>query len=163
MILNSRRKFLKTAFLSSVVLVISSGKLFGAVTPLKILLVVQEDLFPLSKTIESNSYAYLSMVLRHSRISDEDKQFLRNGVRWLNEEAVSKYKKIYTELSDEKRQDILKIISKERWGENWIDTVLTYIMESMLGDPIYGINKNGAGWKWLKHESGLPRPKKALL
>jgi hypothetical protein len=30
----------------------------------------------------------------------------------------------------------------------------------MLYDPIYGINKEQAGWSWLEHQPGLPRPNK---
>jgi len=163
MLLKSRRTFLKTTFLSSAVIVMSGGKLFGATSSLQTLSIVQNDLFPHAKLLGANASAYISVIFHHSLVSDSDKQYLRNGVQWLNEEAVKEYKKQYTQLRPQERQNILKIISKHRWGENWIETVMTYIVEAMLGDPIYGINKNEAGWKWLNHESGLPRPKEALL
>jgi hypothetical protein len=41
--------------------------------------------------------------------------------------------------------------------------MLKYIMESVLGDPIYDINTKQQGWAWLNHETGYPRPKKAFL
>lgn len=163
MYLSSRRDFLKTSFLSSAVIVMSGTNLFGGVTPLQTLSLVQEDLFPFAKTLKSNTLGYLSVVLKHSHITDEDKQFLRNGVQWLNEEAVTQYNKTYISLNQEQRQNVLKIISKIRWGESWIENVMTYMMEAILGDPIYGVNKNENGWKWLNHKSGQPRPKEALL
>lgn len=167
MILNSRRTFLKESSLITAVLVMSGSKLFGAVTPLETIALVQEDLFPDSAgvptTKEINSVSYLSLILHHSRVSDSDKKFIRNGVQWLNEDAVNIYNKTYTKLSYKQRQDVLKSISKHRWGENWIHTMLTYIFEAMLSDPIYGSNKNQAGWKWLNHIAGEPRPTKALL
>jgi len=36
-------------------------------------------------------------------------------------------------------------------------------MESVLGDPVYNINKDGSGWNWLEHKPGLPRPKEPIL
>ena len=161
--MQSRRTFLKTSFLSTLVMVISRNELFATVTPLQTLAVVQEDLFPRQMIKQSNAFSYVSVIFKHSRVSAEDKQFLRNGTKWLNEEAVNTYKKVYTKLSSKERQNILEIIAKESWGESWIKTVLGYIMEATLGDPIYGVNTNESGWKWLNHESGLPRPKEMYL
>lgn len=139
------------------------GKLFGAVSPSITLELVQEDLFPTSPNLDNSAFGYISLILNHSHVRDEDKQFIRNGIQWLNEEAVELYKKTYTNLSSTQRQNTLKSISEQRWGRSWIKDILTYIMEATLGDPIYSINKNESGWKWLNHESGLPRPKEALL
>ena len=161
--LNSRRTFLKTTFFTTAVLVMSGSELFGAVSPIQTMTLVQEDLFPHASELGINSFVYFKIILNHSRVSSDDKEFLRNGVQWLNEEAIKTDKKIYTKLSTKQRQKILYQISKEEWGESWISTILTYIMEATLGDPIYGANKNGAGWRWLNHASGLPRPKKAYL
>ena len=163
MFVESRRTFFKNCFLTTAVMVMSADEVFASVTPLQTLSLVQDDLFPKAKIIRSNASAYISVILNHTLVTDEDKQFLRDGVKWLNEEAVTLYKKIYTQLTPQQRQNTLQTISKQRWGKNWIDTVLKYIMEAMLGDPIYGINKDESGWQWLHHKGGLPRPKEALL
>ena len=163
MLINSRRNFFKTSFLITLIVIVSGKEVFGFSTPLETLAVVQTDLFPHAKTLKSNAFNYLHIVFNHSKISKSDKKYLRNGVKWLNEEAVLVYRVKYIKLNPKQRQDILKNISKQKWGESWIETVMTYMLEAMLGDPIYGINKNEAGWKWLNHSSGLPRPKEALL
>ena len=163
MFLESRRFFFKNTFLSTAVLIMPNGKLFGAVTPSNTIALVQEDLFPTSPKLYNNASRYISLILNHSHVSDEDKQFIRNGVQWLNEESVELYKKTYTNLTSTQRQNTLQTISEYRWGQSWIENMLTYIMEATLGDPLYGINKNKTGWKWLNHASGLPRPKEALL
>ncbi|MFT5660105.1 MAG: hypothetical protein ACI9TV_000745 [Sulfurimonas sp.] len=163
MILKSRRNFFKTTFLSGLVMVMSNNELFASVTPMQTLAIVQEDLFPKEMITSSNAYSYISLVFKHSRVTEEDKHFLRNGTKWLNEEAVLKYKKVYTKLLAKERQNVLEAIAQESWGESWIKTVLSYILEATLGDPIYGINKNKSGWKWLNHTSGLPRPKERYL
>jgi gluconate 2-dehydrogenase gamma chain len=163
MTIKSRRTFFQTTFLSTLVMITANNTLFASITPLQTLAVVQEDLFPKEMITKANAYAYVSLVFKHSRVSAEDKQFLRNGTKWLNEEAVVKYNKVYTKLSSKERQEILELISNTRWGESWIKTVLSYIMEAVLGDPLYGVNKDEFGWKWLHHSSGLPRPKEMYL
>lgn len=159
----SRRKFLKSSFLTVALLIFSKNKVYASVTPVETISMLQEDLFPLIKTLQSNSTMYILKILNHSRITNQNKQFIRNGVKWLNEEAVHSYKKTYTKLSAEERQTLLLIISQVKWGESFIYTMLSYIMESVLGDPIYDINKQQKGWAWLEYETGYPRPLKAFL
>lgn len=125
--------------------------------------IIQNDLFPKAKELNVNTSNYISIILNHSRISDEDKAFLKNGVKWLNEEAVVTQGKKYTQLSAEKRQETLRNIAEKRWGESWINDMMRYIFEAMLGDPIYGGNNKEAGWKWLAYEGGNPRPKELYL
>lgn len=163
MYLNLRRTFIKKSFLTTAVLVLSQGEVFAEVSPLQTLELVQEDLFPNTKETptlqEVNASAYLTFILHHSHVTDTQKRFIRNGVGWLNEEALKLYNTLYPKLSPQQRQNVLKTIAKHRWGEQWIETLLTYIFEATLGDPLYGINKDQVGWKWLKHKGGEPRPK----
>jgi len=165
--LNSRRRFIQAGFAGSVVLIAINSKLFGGVSVLETVFVLQEDLFPQSTGVPTkkqiNAKSYLSLILNHPRVTDSDKKFIKNGIRWLNEEAVDKYKKIYIRLTPSQRQDILNEISLTSWGEDFIADILKYIFEAMLGDPIYGINKDESGWKWLNHRPGLPRPKVTYL
>ena len=161
--IKSRRTFFKTTFLTSLIMITNKNSLFASITPLQTLAVVQEDLFPKEMITQANAYAYVNLIFKHSRVSAQDKQFLRNGAKWLNEEAVAKYNKVYTNLSSKERQNILEIISNTSWGETWIKTVLSYILEAVLGDPLYGINKGKFGWKWLNHTTGLPRPKEMYI
>lgn len=163
MVLKNRRSFLKKSFLGTTCMLGSLTKLNASVTPLQTLKVVQTDLFPKEKIDNANAYEYLSIIFKHSRVSDEEKEFLKNGTKWLNEEAVKQYKKVYTKLPSEQRQKVLQTIAKESWGRSWIKTVLSYILEAVLGDPIYGINKKESGWRWLDYQTGLPQPREALL
>lgn len=161
--IDSRRNFLKNSFIGASALIMSGCEFFDSATMLKTLSIVQNDLFPFANTLDSNAHAYLSVILNHSRISDAQKATIADGVKLLNIESIKEHKQLYINLSSEQREIVLKEISKERWGENWIEAILTYTMEAVLGDPIYGINKKEAGWKWLNHDSGLPRPKEAYL
>jgi len=143
--------------------VFSKGRLYASITPLETISLLQEDLFPLIKQLQSNSALYMVTMLNHSYISNNDKQFIRNGVKWLNEESINYYYKTFTKLSFDERYVLLQTVSKEKWGEKFIFMMLSLIMESVLGDPIYNINHNQQGWQWLGHETGYPQPKEAFL
>ncbi len=130
------------------------------------LTLLQKDLFPDigdSVSIEAvNAREYASYILHHPRINDDEKKFIKNALVWLDEEAKWSFGKQYAELETKQRNEVLEQIAKTSWGESLIETVLTYIFEALLGDPVYGINKNEVGWKWLKYQAGLPRPYEAF-
>ena len=165
--INTRRKFLLAGFAGSVVLLSFNSQIFGGVKVIDTLSLVQDDLFPQTTNVPTkkqiNAKSYLALILNHPRVTQTDKDFLRNGVKWLNEEANSLYSKIYTKLNTDERQEVLKSIAKESWGRSFIADNLKYVFEALLGDPIYGVNKNESGWRWLNHKAGLPRPKVAYL
>lgn len=161
--LNPRRLFFKNSILGTTVIIVSGCDFFASITPLQTIIVVQKDLFPFANELNSNASAYLSTILNHSKISNTQKTNIINGVKLLNKTSAREHKQLYNKLSPIQRESILKKISKEKWGKDWIETILTYTMEAILGDPIYRVNKNEAGWKWLNHASGLPRPKVAYL
>ncbi len=128
---------------------------------------VQRDLYAETDTMPSyeaiNALVYLKHVLKQPRVAKAHKRFIVNGVRWLNEASIARYKKHYTKLAAPQRNIVLQTIVQEQWGKRWIETLLTYIYEAMLGDPVYGGNRNEVGWKWLHHTPGKPRPTKALV
>jgi hypothetical protein len=159
----SRRNFLKAGFLSSAVFLMDGCSLFGVTTPIETIAVLQTDLFPEAQQLHIQTAPYMHIILNHSRISEEDKTFIKNGVKWLNEEAIQLHKKSYTKLVPKERQEVLNAVVKTEWGENFVYNMMSYMFEAMLGDPIYGGNNNEVGWKWLAFEGGRPRPKKAFL
>ncbi|WP_324171414.1 hypothetical protein [Sulfurimonas sp.] len=166
MILKKRRTFLKLSALGLSSCLLTSTGLVASST-IDTLALAQQDLYgdfkDAPKFDELNARAYLSLILTHTRVSESAIRYIKNGARWLDEEAMLLYKKVYISLSFKERQKTLKSISKEEWGEEWIYEMLSFVYEALLGDTIYGINKNESGWKWLHHASGLPRPKKVLL
>ncbi len=156
----NKRSFLKLALLGAGIASIYSFSWSKVKTDTLALL--QEDLFPsLNEKLNIhtiNARAYLSYILNHPRVSDDDKRFLKKGVLWLDEEADDLFGAQYAKLPAKKRQKVLKSITKTEWGESFIEMILTYLFEALLGDPIYGINKDEVGWQWVHHTPGLPRP-----
>ena len=161
--LSSRRNFLKAGFLSSAVFVMSGCELFSITTPQDTIKVLQNDLFSKAKELGISTTSYMSIILHHSRVSDEDKRFIKNGVKWLNEEAVKMYKTNYVKLLSTQREKVLKSIVQTQWGESFMYNMNSYLFEAMLGDPIYGSNNKEAGWNWLEFKGGEPRPKEMYL
>jgi len=159
----SRRNVLKVGFLSSVVFLVNGCNIIGVTTPKDTMLMLHRDLFPQANTLNIDTLSYMKIVFHHSRIDEDEKLFLKNGVKWLNEEALKMFDASYVKLSTQKREAVLLAIVKENWGENFMYKTMSYMFEAMFGDPIYGGNNNEAGWKWLAFEGGRPRPKRAYL
>ncbi len=163
MILNARRNFFKQSFLGGAVLLFYNSSLYGAAEPLKTLALVQKDLFPKAKELDIDTASYLLLILDHSRISTAHKEFLRSGVQWLHEKSLKLYGKLYYNLPEQKRQEVLREISEYKWGESWIEALLTYGMEALLSDIVYGVNKRDAAQRWLGFRAGEPHPRRAYL
>lgn len=125
----------------------------------RLLAIVLDHLFPASSIApgarEINANAY---ILRHFQQPESERDFLRNGLQWLNDLAHDEYASPFEPLPAEKREIVLKIFSTYEHGENWLSTLLTYTFEACFGDPVYGGNPNGIGWRWIDHRPGFPRP-----
>jgi len=107
---------------------------------------------------EINALAYLEGVLRDAEIDREERQFIRNGVGWLEDLLKDSPEKTFSGLNATQREKMLRKIEQSRAGENWLATLLLYLFEALLCDPVYGGNPNGIGWQWLEHQPGFPRP-----
>jgi len=128
----------------------------------KILRAVQFHLFPSTETSpgakEINAYEYLQIVLIDPALDPRDQKFIINGISWLEEECNKIFSASFTDLEFSQKEQVLREIEKEDWGESWLSNLLRYIFEALLTDPIYGGNPAGIGWAWLTHIPGEPRP-----
>lgn len=123
---------------------------------------VQEVLFPAAEDIpgaaDIGATIYLHRAIGNPEADGEDKDFIFRGVGWLDGLTQERYEKTFLQLSAEQQQETIEAIVKSSAGRNWISTLLTYTLEALLMDPVYGGNKNGMGWKWLEHQPGYPAP-----
>ena len=135
--------------------------------PFQTLAVLHRDLFPGSGTVPSphflNALDYLGGVFRDPYVDAEQKAFLKNGAGWFNEQARNDFGKAYYHLGDADRQKVIRAVSQETWGANWLWTVFSYLFEALLCDPVYGANTEEAGWHWLAYIPGYPRPSRPLI
>jgi gluconate 2-dehydrogenase gamma chain len=134
----------------------------------KTIIAVQDHLFPSEPSTNSkptspgakdvNAKAYFYAVLADADRDNEDRILVKNGLVELQDICWKKYQKLFIDLSHTQKEICLKLFEKTPNGRPWIMTVLGYIFEALLVDPIYGGNPNGIGWKWLEHQPGFPRP-----
>jgi gluconate 2-dehydrogenase gamma chain len=106
---------------------------------------------------------YLLWVLSDIRIDPEEKEYVINGIGWVDETAEEYYFLKYNQLSQKQKEELIEDISKEDWGRSWLGVILNFIFEALLSDPQYGGNPDEIGWNWLDHNPGHPRPEKSLL
>lgn len=134
----------------------------------KTIIAVQDHLFPSESAANNkpsspgakdiNAKAYFYAVLADADRDDEDRILVKNGLIELQDICWKKHQKIFIDLSHKQREECLKLFEKTSNGKPWIMTVLGYIFEALLVDPVYGGNPDSIGWKWLEHQPGLPRP-----
>ena len=130
--------------------------------PYQTIFSVLSDLFPPNIAMPSphsiNIIGFFKAVMQDTRVKSEIKKILNDGVTWLNQTAQNSYTKNYYELSYITRESLLTTISHKEWGDTWLWHLMNFTFEAMFSDPVYGANINQIGWKWVKYESGFPRP-----
>ena len=87
----------------------------------------------------------------------EERDFMLNGVDWLNGVAQQLSGKAFKRLDATQAEQVLQRIASSEAGENWLATLLLYIFEALLSSPVYGGNPDGTGWRWLEHQPGFPQ------
>ena len=124
--------------------------------------VVQEHLLPSEPDApgasDCSATAYLDRSLSDPKFDPDVKGFVLNGIGWLEEIAERQEGQPFGQIQPAKREDLLRQIARSSAGERWLSTLITYSLEALLADPLYGGNPGGIGWKWLGHDPGQPRP-----
>lgn len=130
--------------------------------PWKTIAAVQEHLFPAEKdspgASDIQALKYLQNMMNAPDIEDNERETIKNGSKWLNDLSIKIHKKTFIELDEINREKVLRKIESSRAGRRWLSLLMTYLIEALLSDPIYGGNKNAIGWTWLEHQPGYPTP-----
>lgn len=107
---------------------------------------------------EINALDYLRFVVDDPKVSAEDRAFIVQGSQWLNELAQQTHASDFIGLDDQRREQLLRRTAASAAGENWLSTLISYLLESLLTAPAYGGNPDGIGWRWLSYVPGFPLP-----
>lgn len=107
---------------------------------------------------EINTISYILWSLEDPGSDKYFNKYLVEGVDWANEKAIEKIGSPFLELSDEQKEKSIAYFIQDNYGKEWCSIMMTFIIESLLIDPIYGCNSNESGWKWLNFTAGIPRP-----
>ncbi len=123
---------------------------------------VQNHLLPTEPGIpgaqEINALQYLKFVVSDPNIDQEERLFITQGVSWLEDLSKADFGRPFIELKNDEKERLLRKITGSSAGENWLSTLLLYLLEALLTAPAYGGNPEGIGWKWLQHIPGYPLP-----
>ncbi len=88
----------------------------------------------------------------------QESEFIQQGVGWLNQLANKQHQTNFQQLEPAQRESLLRQIETSNAGARWLSMLMTYLIEALLSDPVYGGNKNQRGWQWLEHIPGFPTP-----
>ena len=123
---------------------------------------VQDQLFPSEAEApgarEINALGYLKWVVSDNKLDPEERAFILRGCEWLEALSLQGTEQRFIDLPPDRQDALLEQIARSEAGENWLSTLLLYIFEALLSDPVYGGNPNAVGWRWLGHQPGFPRP-----
>jgi gluconate 2-dehydrogenase gamma chain len=129
---------------------------------LKVLQAVQLVLFPKEgngpSALEVNADKWIVYVLNDAIEPQREKDFIVEHLEGLNQLSKETHKVSYDLLSMDRQGDLLELFFEEKAPKRWGSRMLTLIFEALLLDPLYGVNPNNIGWKWLNHNPGMPRP-----
>ena len=130
--------------------------------PWRTLAAVQEHLFPPGDDTPGASdigaIDYLRNTLEQPGADGSDRGFIVDGVGWLNDLAREDHGAPFVDLDEAHRETLLRKVERSRAGERWLSLMLTFVLEALLADPVYGGNRDGRGWVWLEHQPGFPTP-----
>lgn len=166
-VLLSRRRFLLTAAggsLAALFPLLSNDAAAKArrAEPWLLIAAVQDILFPSEPDApgarEINALGYLRGVLAEPRRDLDENRLILKGADWLDDLSRQRRHTGFLALAGDQRAQLLHEIAASEQGELWLSTLLFYICEALLTDPVYGGNPNGIGWAWLGHTPGFPRP-----
>lgn len=102
--------------------------------------------------------AYLRGIVRDPAGDREEQAFVLAGARLLAQHAQRVRGRPFGDLAFDERELVLRLLVKSPAGELWVSTLMGYLCEALLADPVHGVNPNGVGWAWLQHQPGFPRP-----
>ena len=110
-----------------------------------------------------NTLFHLNQILSDPNQDPDEIQYLKNGFIWTDETAQENFSKDFYMLDNKAQEELFQKVLQTNWGESWLSRLLTIIFESLLLDPIYNVNLQQAGWNWLQHVPGHPRPNNTIV
>jgi len=90
-------------------------------------------------------------------------EFYRRGLAQLDDHCRKTYKASFAQLRAEQQDEVIRALEEGKaagftWptAEEFFNTVRTHTMEGMFADPIYGGNKDFAGWRLVGFPGAQP-------
>lgn len=107
---------------------------------------------------DGNAAVYINEKYKNSLIGDTDKMLIKSGLERLELISNRLTGSSFQDIPNLDKEKVLRELESFKKGKQFLSLLLSCSFEALLGDPIYGINKDEKGWKWLDHIPGSPRP-----
>jgi gluconate 2-dehydrogenase gamma chain len=110
---------------------------------------------------DANVLNYIDLALAGAYADHQD--FYRRGLAQLDEHCVKTYGKPFRSLTAAQQDETIAALEQGKIAEfawpspqAFFDTVRTHTMEGMFADPVYGGNKEFAGWRLIGFPGAQP-------
>jgi len=125
----------------------------------KTIAAVQAHMFPERSRLPSATQMYTinftEETIFHPTYDRDIRAFVIEGAKTLIKRENGKF----LSYTAEQKEKALRAYELTSQGRHWLSRIMILTMEAMFSDPIYGTNRNEAGWKSVKSFGGEPRPK----
>ena len=101
---------------------------------------------------------YYLWILGDIKLRSSKRHYLASNLSRIDNFCKKNYGKSLIYLSKSKKEEAIFNISREKWGENYLSSLMTIIIEAMLANPVYGSNPDNIGREWLNFKGGYPQP-----
>lgn len=105
-----------------------------------------------------HAIVYLHRTLTTPGADAGERERMLAGAERVNALAQADYGKAFQLLDGDQREAVLRKLEGQSGGQRWLSSLLSFVLEALLADPVYGGNPDGIGWAWLQHQPGYPRP-----
>lgn len=105
-----------------------------------------------------HAVAYLHATLTTVGADDGQYERILDGAERVMALAQRDFGQPFPMLDGEQREAVLRKLEGQSGGQRWLSSLLNFLLEALLADPLYGGNPDGIGWTWLQHQPGYPRP-----
>jgi len=107
---------------------------------------------------EFKAVIYYLWNLKDSNIKAKKRHYLASNLSRIDNYCKENYKNSFIKLGKKEKESAIKEISLKNWGENYLSSLMTLIIESMYANQIYGCNPDNIGRNWLSFKGGYPQP-----
>jgi len=105
---------------------------------------------------------YIDLALAGAYMDLQD--YYRRGLQALDDYTEAEYGQPFRRLAPEQQDDALRAVERGAastftWptGQAFFNTIWTHTIEGMFADPVYGGNRDFAGWRLIEFDGAQPR------
>jgi gluconate 2-dehydrogenase gamma chain len=110
---------------------------------------------------EVNGIGYLDAVLQEPEILPDTVTRVRAGAARLDAHAKGLGASSFADLDADAMDAGIRLFEATWDDQRWLRTMISFLLEALLGDPVHGGNPGEIGWTWAQMKPVEPRPKDA--